>query len=523
MSSSASKSGTLGGLGALFFLASLGAIAYYVQQQSIPAEREALRAPATVLDENVEEAPVLALPWEDRLDLANAQMMPFGALPAATPGTAPVPAAGSEGRLVQTLEDGHRVLYTLDPVLQDSALTIFRNREVPYGAAVVIDLRDNSLLAFAGHSSADAQVDPLEVLTTPWSPAASVFKLVTAAALLERGVPSSQKACFHGGLQGITDDLLVDDPAQDTRCESLSSAVAHSHNVVIAKLAMANLDEAALRQTAQNLLWEQKIPFEFAAESSPALIPADPRERAKVAAGFWQVDMSPLHGAVLASIFAREGMYQPPHIIAQVVGPDGSDLTPLPIAPKRVLGAPAAKQVGKMMVGTTTEGTAKKSFFEDNGTPFIPGVAVAGKTGSLTGKRAPAYNYNWFVGFAPADDPQIAFAVLIANEADWKIKAHYAGRRLVQVWLERRKAIDAQRHAKIQGESLVLPARDENSGAVISKGPSLPPIAAGSSDALPPVPGAVATPAAAAPPADAKAVDSAPAPAAELPSVGEPG
>ena len=53
--------------------------------------------------------------------------------------------------------------------------------------------------------------------------------------------------------------------------------------------------------------------------------------RAKVAAGFWHVDLNPVHAAVLASVFARGGMYQPPHIIAQVVGPDGSDLTrPVP-------------------------------------------------------------------------------------------------------------------------------------------------------------------------------------------------
>ena len=53
-------------------------------------------------------------------------------------------------------------------------------------------------------------------------------------------------------------------------------------------------------------------------------------------------------------------------------------------------------------------------------------MQVAGKTGSLTGKRAPGLNYNWFVGYAPADRPEIAFAVLLANEPKWQIKAHYA-------------------------------------------------------------------------------------------------
>src|SRR5690606_18605272 len=163
----------------------------------------------------------------------------------------------------------------------------------------------------------------------------------------------------------------------------------------------------------------------------PAHIPADPIERAKVAAGFWNVDLSPLHGAVMASIFARGGTYQPPHVIAQVIGPDGSDLTPARPKASRVLNRDVAQAVGEMMVGTTTTRTARKSVRDAQGNDYIPGVAVAAKTGSLTGKRPPALNYNWLVGYAPADAPEIAFAVLLANEPAWRIKAHYAGRRLV--------------------------------------------------------------------------------------------
>ncbi|MEM7159003.1 MAG: penicillin-binding transpeptidase domain-containing protein [Myxococcota bacterium] len=479
MSDPRTTRGRVGGLGALFFLGSLGAIAFYVQQQEVPQARDEVRKTATILPEVVEEPASPTLPWQDRLDLNAATLRPFGPTP--TPGAAPEAPAGDEGaaltevvvdpenaRLVQDINDGHRILLTLDPVLQDSALTIFRNREVPYAAAVMLDLHDNSVLALAGHSSMDPSVDPLEVATAAWAPAASTFKLITTAALLDsQAATPTSRVCFHGGLHGIEDDALRDDPARDTRCETLSNAVAHSYNLVIAKLAMRHLPQDTLLGMAKTMQFESEIPFDIPVERSPAHIPADPVERAKVAAGFWNIDLSPMHGAIIASIFARGGVYQPPHVIAQVIGPDGSDLSPARSKSQRVLARDVATAVGQMMVGTTRDGTARKSFRDTQGNDYVPGVAVAAKTGSLTGKRSPALNYNWFIGYAPADNPEIAFAVLLANEPKWRIKAHYAGRRLVQIYLQRRAEIARQRDARLQPDALVLPERDP-SGALLT-------------------------------------------------------
>ncbi|KIG12130.1 Cell division protein FtsI [Enhygromyxa salina] len=479
MTEERSARGRFGGLGAIFFLATLGGIAFYVQEQSIPEDRDELRKPATALPNLIDENAPPPLAWRDRLDLAAIALTPI--LEANAAPSAPVPQgaeAAAEAQLsvdpatamyVQDLADGHRLLYTLDPVLHQAAQTIFRNREVPYAAAVVLDLRDNSVLAFAGHSSMDPQVDPLEILTTAWAPAASTFKLVTAASLVENGAAGPDtKVCFHGGLQGITDDLLKDDPKLDTRCESLSNAIAHSYNLVLAKLALGHLDQRKLDETATSLLFQTEIPFEFPLEPSPAHIPADANSRAKVAAGFWHVDLSPVHAAVLASIYARGGIYQPPHIVAQVVGPDGSDLTPELPEQSRALAQSVADQVGHMMIGTTKFGTARDSFRDPQGVEFIPAYDIAGKTGSLTGKRDPVLNYNWFIGFAPAERPEIAFAVVLANEAQWRIKAHYAARRLVQIYLERRDAIAEARAAKLGLEKLELPTRDPETGALIA-------------------------------------------------------
>lgn len=470
MTSARSTPRGLGGLGALFFLGSLAAIAIYVQRQS---DDEALALPRTTATAIAEaEAPTAppSLPWEDRLDLAAAKLVPF-VTPQAAASNVP-PQAGkpdlAAGGLVQELSDGHKILLTLDPVLQDAALQIFRNREVPYAAAVMLDLRDSSVLVLAGHSSMDPKVDPLEVVATAWAPAASVFKLVTTAALLETEVVTpATKVCFSGGLHGITDDELRDDPARDTQCETLADAVAHSYNLVIGKLALAHLGQQQLAEVARKFGFESDLPFEFNVERSPAHIPSDAIERAKVAAGFWNIDMSPVHGAVLASIFASGGMMRPPHVIAQVIGPDGSDLTPAPPKAERVIPRELAEAIGQMMVATTSSGTARGSFRDGAGHDYIEGFTVAGKTGSLTGRRAPSLNYNWFIGYAPAERPEIAFAVLLANEPKWRIKAHYAARRLVQLYLERRTAIARARDARLTAGGLVMPERDA-SGALLA-------------------------------------------------------
>jgi len=460
----------------LFFLGTLAAIAFYVQGQSTLEDRESERKVVTILADEPVDAPPLPLPWKDRLDVSAATLVPIlgspdpntSGAPTATPaGAVQTRIDAQEALYVQDLNDGHRILLTLDPVLQDSALTIFRNREVPYAGAVMIDLRDNAVLVLAGHSTMDPAVDPLEIVGTAWAPAASIFKLVTTAALLDSGAATpATKACFSGGLHGIEDRDLRDDPARDKRCETLSSAVAHSHNLVIGKLALKHLDQDTLTGMSRSLLFETEIPFEFNIERSPAHIPDAPTERAKVAAGFWNVDLSPIHAALMTAIFARGGMHQPPHIIARVIAPDGTDLTPpLPTA-SRAIAQDVADAVGLMMQSTTLEGTARSSFRDRHGVPYIRGVTVSGKTGSLTGRREPFFNYNWFVGFAPAERPEVAFAVLLANEPKWRIKAHYAGRRLIELYLERREAIARARDVLVTPQGLSAPVRDP-SGAIV--------------------------------------------------------
>lgn len=343
-----------------------------------------------------------------------------------------------QGRLEQSLADGTKVRYTLDPTLQKKMGAYFRRNEVPYAAAVAYRVDNGELLMMVGTSARDEKLDAQQLCLKPWAPAASVFKLVTASGLLDQGVPSSTSICYHGGLRGLRAHHLKDNPRLDTTCRTLSDAVAKSINPIIGKLALRYLDRGSMLSWAERYGFNKSIPFELPIEPSRAQIPAERVERARTAAGFWHTELSVLHGAALAGVPATGGLLAWPRIVGSIEAADGKMIV-LPVAKRRrVMGRLAARALARMMTRTTTIGSGRRGFISRRGTPFLGDTKVAGKTGSLSRKK-PFLHYSWFVGFAPAERPEIAFAVLLGNPARWRIKASTAARVLVKSYLDRKK------------------------------------------------------------------------------------
>lgn len=339
-----------------------------------------------------------------------------------------------EGRYVANLEGGARATLTVDPGLESHVEGELRRFAVPYGALVAIDPRDGRVLAFASHSSADPALRDLTRITTP--PAASVFKIITAAALVDAGVAPGARVCYGGGLHGITLQDLVDDPARDRSCATLGEAMGSSINAVFAKLADRNLDRPTLERYAQSFGFGQSLPFDAGGPVSGIDVPSDRLEFARTAAGFWHSHLSPLHGALVAATIARSGSMPRTGIVERIVDRDGRVLrTFSPGTHRVVVGRDTAQAVARMMERTVTHGTAHSAFFDDQGVAFLPGIRVAGKTGTLTRERPSYRGYTWFVGFAPADAPTIAVAALVINEPAWRIKASYLAREALRYWL----------------------------------------------------------------------------------------
>jgi cell division protein FtsI/penicillin-binding protein 2 len=94
-----------------------------------------------------------------------------------------------------------------------------------------------------------------------------------------------------------------------------------------------------------------------------------------------------------------------------------------------------ADQVTTMMERTVAEGTCWRAFHDIRGLSYLPGIAVAGKTGTLTEAETQRY-YTWFTGFAPAhasgEIRQVAVAVLVVNGPNWQLKANVVAREMLR-------------------------------------------------------------------------------------------
>jgi len=338
-----------------------------------------------------------------------------------------------DGSLSSPLASDHGAVLTLHAGLDGHVSRLLDAYDVPFGGVVAVEPATGRLLAYVSHSSAEPGARD-QVLDAS-APSASVFKVVTSAALLDQGVQPDTTTCYHGGFSALKPSELADNPKLDRACVSLTSALGSSLNVVFVKLSLKHLDAQKLTRYASAFGFGQSLPFEAPTEPSRLDVPAEPVEFARTAAGFWHMHMSPLHAAMIAATIANQGKMMRPHIIDHIVDDTGHTVSRTePELHRAVIERRTAEQVAKMMRATVTHGTARKIFYDSHGNPFLPGIAVAGKTGTLS-KERPYRGYTWWVGFAPADKPTIAVAALVVNSPKWRIKASFVAREALHYYL----------------------------------------------------------------------------------------
>ena len=305
---------------------------------------------------------------------------------------------------------------TRDADLERRIDALLENGKTPYSAVVVIEAGTGRLVALAEHST---RGDSTGLATRPMAPAASVFKLVTSSALLERGVPTSERVCFHGGKTRMQAAQLKDDARKDHTCVAFDDVVPLSANVAVAKLAHRYLTPASLRTQAEKWGFGKTTSSLAGEVPSVARIPDDSFDFATTAAGFGDVQISALQGATIASIVANEGLLVPT-----------SGFVDDEVTPRRVISPATARALKAMMTATVTQGTGKAFRLR----PTLP-VSAAGKTGSLTDYKT-GLDTSWFVGFAPAESPRLIVAAVVVNTSKWHIKAPWLAKESLRLALK---------------------------------------------------------------------------------------
>ncbi|MDB4943740.1 MAG: Cell division protein FtsI [Labilithrix sp.] len=397
---------------------------------------------------------------------SHAEGVPQGPLPSITRVLGNLPAAATappapllagldltklstgEGGVTAPLAEKRTAHLTVDPVLQKVADRVMSTHHVPEASVVLMDVQSGKILVYASHLE---NAPPRDLAVEATAPAASVFKIITASALVEHaGMTADQRQCYSGGEQRLTDKDLVADPKRDRWCTTLGGAMGRSINTVFARLALNHLKPASLEAQAKLLGFGAALPFDVPVQPSAERFPEDTLGFARTAAGFWNTTLSPLHAAWLSATMARGGEPVRPVLVSEVSDDAGKIVhtAQTGLAQKRVLRPSTAEQVTTMMESTVSDGTSYRAFHDPKGQPFLPNVTVAGKTGTLTDNGNSRF-YTWFTGFAPSRavavvegetaPRQVAIGVLVVNRPTWTIKANVLAREVLRAYFAEQK------------------------------------------------------------------------------------
>ncbi|MBS44562.1 MAG: cell division protein FtsI [Nocardioides sp.] len=237
----------------------------------------------------------------------------------------------------------------------------------------------------------------------------STFKVVTATAGLESGKYEKSADAMVPGGDSYTLPLSTKQVTNEGRdCGSgeitLRQAMENSCNTTFAAMAADVGSEAMLEQSEKfgfNSTYLEDLPGQV-----QSVYPSDPDESQTAQTGFGQfeVQATPLQMAMVAAAIAADGDVMRPYVVEEVQSAEYDAQTTDPTKISTAMDPDTAEVLTEVMVSTVDEGTATAA--------QIPDVAVAGKTGTAQrGTDDPPYA--WFISFAPADDPQVAVAVMI--------------------------------------------------------------------------------------------------------------
>jgi cell division protein FtsI/penicillin-binding protein 2 len=326
---------------------------------------------------------------------------------------------------------GADVSLEIDLELQLAACAALEATGLP-GAAVLVEPATGAILAAASVPSFDPNTfvarnsrDVAALLADPGKPMiaralagvyppGSVFKVVVALAGLEEGVltPTTTFDCRHSYAVGASTLRCLADPGHGKI--DLSDALTMSCNIFFYQTA-EHLGAERLLKWARALGFASRTGLDVGGEAPGFLPRARPggemlrRTLVQLGIGQGPITATPLQVAQLFSAVANDGPIYRPRLVRG--DPRASSATHLSPATRAAL--------MKGLIGTVhaVRGTAHTAFsvpLSPGGGSFVerfPGVTVAAKTG--TAERGTGTAHSWFAGFAPADEPCVAFAFIV--------------------------------------------------------------------------------------------------------------
>lgn len=342
---------------------------------------------------------------------------------------------------------GNDLISTLDINIQRAALGALNGRK---GAVVVLNPKTGEVLAMVSSPTFDCNnITKTEIWNQlnkdednapllnratlgAYAPG-SVIKIVTGVGILEKNVIKSSDTIDCPGYIVVNGNRIADNAVHGK--VDFIKAIALSCNTYFA-------------QEGRQLGWDgfNEVVNSFGLNQSPDLkIPVRAgtfaskhrqNESQLVESSFGQGDtlISPLHMALACSAIANQGVIMKPYLLKEIRRSDGEAMSVTENSTWLEATNPhVASLVRDGMIAAVDWGTATSA--------ALPGIKVAGKTGTAetkTNQQPNSLPHAWFVGFAPATDPQVVVAVIVEKAGSGSGVAAPIAREVMAVALQKR-------------------------------------------------------------------------------------
>jgi cell division protein FtsI/penicillin-binding protein 2 len=337
---------------------------------------------------------------------------------------------------------------SLDPNLQSYLLKKMDRKNSRYIGIVVMEADTGRVLALAGFDKADSDINPC--LRSEF-PAASIFKIVTAAAAVDHcGLKANSKMHFNGYKHTLYKSQLKEKKNRYSNTVSFKNAFAQSVNPVFGKIGKLHLGSEQLTKFADAFSFNEPLGFELPHTPSHFQVKDKPYYWAELASGFNNdTTISPLHGAVMASAVLNNGHMVEPSIVDRILSPEGETLYHWnPVLDRQAMSPEASNVLSQLMQTTIKSGTSRKSFRGYRRDKTLSRLQIGGKTGSI-GNRTHDQRFDWFVGFArePQSDVKLTVAVMVAHQDYIGIRASRYARMAMKYYFQNCLVKDNQKPA----------------------------------------------------------------------------
>ena len=335
-----------------------------------------------------------------------------------------------------------QIKYTLQDDLQKESDRLLKLYRPDYSAIVMMDAKTGRVLAMSTFEKANAKGENLALRAT--FPAASIFKVVTASAAVDKaGVSPEHKIAFNGGNYTLyKKNVLSDKVNRWTRFITLKEAFARSINTAFGRLSLESLEPKDIADYASRFMFNEFIPADFSVESSQATVPNEKGfALTEVASGFNRFNtLSPVHGAMIASTILNEGKMMVPYIVDTLTNDKGEQIYKAQALERgQVIRPESAEKVREMMEQTVLSGTSRKTFRKIVRDKKFREVEMGGKTGHFTGMN-PKGRTDWFVGYASDGEDKIAIAAITVNIRKWTVKSSALGEMMFRKYFKEKIA-----------------------------------------------------------------------------------